>query len=91
MSHRGYIVNFGRQDRVRILNWLMVYLMDDQWQMSPNNTSCIKYDAQGMRVYRWRMALKKSDTRVMMDLEEDVQLFVLAWGGTVIDLNKTTV
>jgi len=88
MSHPGYIVDFGDQDRVQVLTWLMTYLMDDTWQMSPNNTSCVRYDHTGHKSYRWRMSLRKRDNRVLFGNPEDVQLFVLAWPAQVIDLSQ---
>lgn len=87
MSHPGYIVDFGDQCRFQVLNWLMSYLMDPEWQMSTNNTSCVKHGENGKKYYRWRMALHKKIHRVLFSDVEDVQLFVLAWGGEVMDLS----
>ena len=86
MAHAGYIADFGNQDRVKVLTWLMTYVMDENWQMSANNTSCIQSGVGARPVYRWRMALRKNDNRVLFDNLDDLQLFVLAWPSKVIDL-----
>lgn len=87
MSHHTYVVQFGKQDKVLVLQWLIMYLMDDTWQLTTNNTACVRYE-NGVKKYRWRMALRLQDHRVMLHHEQDVQLFVLAWGGQVVDWNS---
>lgn len=78
MAQVGTIVNFHPHDKTKVLSWLITYMLDDDWQMTVSNTSAVKMDGL-KRLYRWRMSLKQSDTRVLFDDPEDANWFAMVW------------
>lgn len=72
------IVNFYPHDKTKVLNWLITYMLDEGWQLTPNNTSAVKVDGT-VRCYRWRLSLKRNDTRVLFDDPEDANWFAMVW------------
>jgi hypothetical protein len=72
------IVNFYPHDKTKVLTWLITYMLDDGWQMSVNNTSAVKVDGS-VRRYRWRLSLKRNDSRVLFDDPEDANWFAMTW------------
>jgi hypothetical protein len=74
---RGFVVNFGNADRQQVLAWLVSTMLDPPYQLTANNTSA--RDDQGR--YRWRMALKNTDQRVLFDHEADAALFEMVWAA----------
>lgn len=72
------IVNFFPHDKTKVLTWLITYMLDDDWQLSANNTSAVKM-LDATRIYRWRLSLKPSDTRVLFDDPEDANWFAMVW------------
>lgn len=72
------IVNFYPHDKTLVLTWLITYMLDDGWQLTTNNTSAVKVDGRIKR-YRWRLALKENDTRVLFDDPEDANWFAMVW------------
>jgi hypothetical protein len=79
MAQVGTIVNFHPHDKTKVLSWLITYMLDDDWQMSVNNTSAVKVMGNNIHRYRWRMSLKQSDTRVLFDDPEDANWFAMVW------------
>ena len=74
---RGFVVDFGSADRKQVLAWLVAHMLDSPHRLTANNTSA--RDDQGK--YRWRMALKQTDHRVLFDHECDAALFEMVWAA----------
>lgn len=88
MNQSGYIVNYGTHSRDQILSWLNMCMCEHPWQFNPHNLSCERQHGPGVTAYRWRLSVYPSIRRIKFANLQDVQLFVLVWGGEVIDLSS---
>jgi hypothetical protein len=67
-------VDFTPHDKKLVLEWLVIYMLDDGWQLTPSNLAAKRGDQ-----YRWRINKKPKNNKVWFASQEDVNFFQMVW------------
>lgn len=68
------VVNFAPHSKKKVLEWLVMYMLDDGWQMTASNLAAKRGDD-----YRWRINKKPSNKRVWFASQQDADFFLMVW------------
>lgn len=68
------VVDFSPHNKRKVLEWLVMYMLDDGWQLTTSNLAAKRGDA-----YRWRMSKKLTNKKVWFANQEDANFFLMIW------------
>jgi hypothetical protein len=68
------VVDFRPHNKRKVLEWLVMYMLDDGWQLTASNLAAKRGDD-----YRWRVSKKQTSKKVWFASPEDVNFFQMVW------------
>lgn len=64
----SYMFDFKPHDKTLVLKWLVNQMLDDDWNLSPDNLACRKPNGKEKYEYRWRIAKNQKITEFYLNL-----------------------